>query len=159
MAYFIPTFSIHDLYKTLTAPNTNYKNCILMLIKGIEDNLHPNITEWFNNFNGWVNKPFVLTIAFKKLAPNHTSRKLCIKKVIEFVTGEQPSPCQLVKLACKMIENINPETPPTFRKEKIDNYVEKFGDETKELFISIAGYLLFFLRYKKDTNWYFTPNN
>ncbi|MCQ6288444.1 sulfotransferase domain-containing protein [Bacillus cereus] len=68
------------------------------------------------------------------------------------MTEDQLSPDQLNQWALKMIENLHPQTSPTFRKGKIGGWRDEFTDEMKEAF-KAAGNLLISLEYEENLNW------
>lgn len=153
MAYFIPKLTIHDLYNTFTAPGIEHKDRMLMLIEGVESKNHPSINKWFENFLGWMEKEFVLTVRFEELMTDETSLKSCVRKIINFIVEDLITDKQLEEFVEKMVNNIDQTTSPTFRKGKIGGWRDSFDDEVKYRFKSVAGDLLISLGYEKDDIW------
>ncbi len=157
-AYFIPTLKIHPLYDTFTQENFTHRDRIKFLIQGG----HPtekkwgyqhDVAEWFKSFSAWMSKPEVFSVRFEDLTSSDKSRIQAVHRIVKFLWGENPVPSTRPLIVWKMIQNINPQTSPTFRKGKIGGWRNEFDDELKALFKQKAGQLLVDLDYEKDENW------
>ncbi|MED1203464.1 sulfotransferase domain-containing protein [Heyndrickxia acidicola] len=153
MAYFIPTLPEHDLYELFTSSDMTHKKRIMLLIQGIETHSQPDIGEWFDSFLKWSNHPSVLSLSFEEFVTSHSSCLASTQEMARFITEDKLPPDELEQLALIMMENLHPQSSPTFRKGKIGGWKDEFTNELKEAFKLTAGDVLISLGYEKDLNW------
>ncbi len=157
-AYFIPTLPIHPLYSTFQQEGFTHKDRIKFLIEGGQPitktkYVQPDVSEWFTSFSKWSERENVFTVKFEDLTSSHLKRIQTVHRIVKFLWDEQPVPFTRPVMVGKMIQNINPETSPTYRKGKIGGWKEEFDKELITLFKQYAGQLLIDLQYEKNMNW------
>ncbi len=157
-AYFIPTLKIHPLYDTFHQKGFTHRDRIKFLIEGGQPTdprgaYQLNVYEWYKSFSDWIGKKHVHSVRFEDLTSSKTRRVQEVHKIVRFLWGEEPVPSTGQKMVGKMINNINPQTSPTFRKGKIGGWKNELDDELRTLFKDIAGQLLIDLNYEKNKSW------
>ena len=119
------------------------------------DNSHvitmPNILERFQPYMGWLDHTEVLWLRFEDFI---TDPKSTIRLILEHATlrgfNITPSRDEAVQT---LLNCIQPEQSPTFRKGTIGGWKNAFTAEHKKQFKDVTGDLLLQLGYEKDNNW------
>ncbi len=112
----------------------------------------PGISGRFAPFLGWLDMPEVLTIRYEDFI---TERDETLRRVV----------AHAVKAGFPVYENdenkvleimdaaINPQRSPTFRRGKMNAWVEEFSASNKKIFKDTAGDLLIRLGYERNYDW------
>jgi len=118
---------------------------------GLDEISMPNILERFQPYMEWLDHTEVLWLRFEDFI---TYPKSTIKRILEHATlrgyNITPSRDEAVQI---LLNCIQPEQSPTFRKGTIGGWKNAFTAEHKKQFKDVTGDLLLRLGYEKDNNW------
>ncbi|MDP4550832.1 sulfotransferase domain-containing protein [Alkalihalobacillus macyae] len=157
-AYFIPTLKIHPLYETFQQEGFTHQDRMKFLIEGGQPitpkkPYQPNVDDWYTSFSRWTEQADVFSMRFEELVSSEKERLQLLHRLVKFLWGEEEVPFTRPVMVRKMIENINPETSPTYRKGKVGGWNQEFNEELKQLFKKHGGELLVSLQYEKNLDW------
>jgi hypothetical protein len=111
----------------------------------------PDISQRFRPYIDWLNVPGILVLHFEDLIRNiDRSTQQILNHSLQ--RGFQLHCSHEVALS-RIIQSLNPERSPTFRKGSSGEWKNVFSHKNKELFKTIGGDLLIDLGYEKDLNW------
>lgn len=111
----------------------------------------PNIRDQYERNLAWLDHPEILSLKFEDMI--HTPQPQ-IERILDLLISKGLPVAVEREAAIEVIlEAIQPEKSPTFRKGTSGGWRKHFTDEHKKLFKDITGDLLIRLGYEKDNDW------
>ncbi|MBN2044468.1 MAG: sulfotransferase domain-containing protein [Anaerolineales bacterium] len=131
----------------------SYEERLKISITGLQlgEIYFPDVTDRFEPYLGWFNRPEILTLHFEDFL---TRREESLHRVLDHAIargfayhGDRDEAVE------KLAAVIDPNSSPTFRSGKAGGWQDKFTQEHIDLFKKIAGDLLIRLGYEQDLDW------
>ena len=111
----------------------------------------PSIRVQYDRILGWLSNPDMLAFRFEDLRNDPRTQLECLLDFLE--TKQVPFQVDRETAIQTILEAIQPEKSPTFRKGKTGGWRNHFSDEHKQIFKDITGDLLIELGYETDNDW------
>ena len=111
----------------------------------------PSIRVQYDRILGWLSNPGILPFHFEDLINDPRPQ---LERLLDFLeTKHLPIQVDRETAIQTILEAIQPEKSPTFRKGKTGGWRNHFSDEHKQIFKDITGDLLIELGYETDNDW------
>ena len=105
----------------------------------------------YDRILGWLSNPGMLAFRFEDLINDPRPQ---LDLLLDFLETKQvPFQVDRETAIQTILEAIQPEKSPTFRKGKSGGWRNHFSDEHKQIFKDITGDLLIELGYETDNDW------
>ncbi len=140
---------LRDYYRSLP----DFEARLSAAIRGVnQDSARlPDIRTRYDRFLGWLDCPSVCVIKFEEMIADRQGQ---IQRILDRL---EAAGCQLLRprrLALqKVVEAIQPQKSPTFRKGRSGEWQSLFTAEHKRLFKQVSGDLLIVLGYEQNDDW------
>jgi hypothetical protein len=157
LAYFIiNTLHAHPLYHFYNQHlNRRFEDLITYLIEGVQHPQchYPSIYEELKPYFHWWDIPGILTLRYEDLVRDQESRMQSCRKMLDYLYGQSMLEMDKQDVIQLMLNNVNPEKSPTFRKGSIGDWKTELNDRHKAVLKKQVGHLLIKWGYEQDLNW------
>jgi hypothetical protein len=142
--------ALHAYYNRLPDMDARLK----AVIQGIHEDEkanRPGIADQYARFIAWLNFPGVMPVRFEDLIQNRSQTISAMLDHLEACGYKIPLDRQTA--VAQVMQAIDPQRSPTFRKGVVGDWRSHFTEEHKRLFKETAGDLLIQLGYEQNNDW------
>ncbi len=111
----------------------------------------PSIRVQYDRILGWLSNPGMLSFRFEDLVNDPRPQLECLLDFLE--TKQVPVQVDRETAVETILDAIQPEKSPTFRKGKTGGWRNHFSDEHIQIFKDVTGDLLIELGYESNNDW------
>lgn len=139
----------HEYYSSITMDDRIKTAIRGRDVPGLE--FLPSIRVQYDRILGWLTNPNMLSFRFEDLINNPRPQ---LERLLDFLEIKNlPIQMDRDKAIDIILEAIQPEKSPTFRKGKTGGWQDHFSDEHIQIFKEISGDLLIELGYESNNDW------